>query len=152
MARNVYDDIDNPEPLLSKSDFLQYLVSLIYQRVVYKSRSIPSCKHFCILFINRKQYLNYSIYYEDPHSRREGCQLSVSFTNPVRSKILTLYSETVKGGVLGGVLGLALGGGAVVAASRRWPAFRGITVPFRAFIAVSTGTFSCKCLLQFAAV
>jgi len=52
------------------------------------------------------------------------------------------YRETVKGGVIGGVLGLALGGGAVVAASKRWPAFRGITVPFRAFIAVSTGTFS----------
>jgi len=52
------------------------------------------------------------------------------------------YRATVKGGVLGGGLGLAIGSAGIWAASRRFPAFRGLTIPFRAFIAVSTGTFA----------
>lgn len=51
------------------------------------------------------------------------------------------YSAVVKGGVIGGSAGLALGLGGVLVASRRYPAFRGLTLPFRAFLVTSTGTF-----------
>ncbi|PHH86004.1 hypothetical protein CDD83_10884 [Cordyceps sp. RAO-2017] len=51
------------------------------------------------------------------------------------------YSAVVKGGLIGGSAGLALGVGGVVLATRRYPAFRGLTVPFRAFLVTSSGTF-----------
>lgn len=51
------------------------------------------------------------------------------------------YNATVKGGTIGGLIGLGLGSTAVLAASRRFPAFRSLTVPFRVFLAASTGTF-----------
>jgi len=51
------------------------------------------------------------------------------------------YRETLKGGVVGGALGFAAGSAAVWWASKRFPTFRGLTIQFRAFIAVSTGTF-----------
>ncbi|TQS33410.1 hypothetical protein Golomagni_06247, partial [Golovinomyces magnicellulatus] len=52
------------------------------------------------------------------------------------------YSAVVKGGIIGGTAGLALGVGGVLAASRRYPSFRGLTIPFRAFLITSTGTFA----------
>jgi len=52
------------------------------------------------------------------------------------------YAATVRGGLLGGSLGLAAGTGAVWLASRRFPAFRKLTLPFRVFLAVSTSTFA----------
>lgn len=51
------------------------------------------------------------------------------------------YSATVKGGITGGLIGLGVGSTAVLAASRRFHAFRALTVPFRVFLAASTGTF-----------
>jgi hypothetical protein len=51
------------------------------------------------------------------------------------------YSAVVKGGLIGGTLGLGVGIGGVMFASRRYPAFRGLTIPFRAFLVTSTGTF-----------
>ncbi|KAH7392821.1 hypothetical protein BKA66DRAFT_456963 [Pyrenochaeta sp. MPI-SDFR-AT-0127] len=51
------------------------------------------------------------------------------------------YNATVKGGTLGGVVGTAIGAVGVMAASRRYPSFRALTVPFRAFLVASTGTF-----------
>jgi len=51
------------------------------------------------------------------------------------------YSEVVKGGTFGGIFGLGLGIGGVLLASRRYPAFRGLTLPFRTFLVTSTGTF-----------
>lgn len=51
-------------------------------------------------------------------------------------------SATVKGGALGGIGGLALGGLGVFAASKRYPAFRGLTLPFRAFLITGSGTFA----------
>lgn len=51
------------------------------------------------------------------------------------------YNSVVKGGVIGGTLGLALGLAGVVGASRRYPAFRGLTLPFRTFLVTSTSTF-----------
>ncbi|KAI0149758.1 hypothetical protein F4776DRAFT_177472 [Hypoxylon sp. NC0597] len=51
------------------------------------------------------------------------------------------YSEVLKGGLIGGSLGLATGLVGVLAASRRYPAFRSLTLPFRAFLVTSTGTF-----------
>lgn len=52
------------------------------------------------------------------------------------------YNATVKGGVIGGLAGLVLGSGAVVLASRRYPSFRALTVPFRAFLGASAGSFA----------
>lgn len=51
------------------------------------------------------------------------------------------YSAVVKGGLIGGGIGLALGVGGVFFASRRYPTFRGLTIPFRTFLITSTGTF-----------
>lgn len=51
------------------------------------------------------------------------------------------YSAVVKGGLIGGGLGLAVGVGGVMFASRRYPAFRGLTIPFRTFLVTSAGTF-----------
>lgn len=52
------------------------------------------------------------------------------------------YYATVKGGLGGGAAGLALGAAGVYAASARFPAFRGLTLPFRAFLISGCGTFS----------
>lgn len=52
------------------------------------------------------------------------------------------YAAVVKGGAIGGTAGLALGIGGVLAASRRYPSFRSLTIPFRAFLVTSTGTFA----------
>ncbi|KAJ9622295.1 Replication factor C, subunit RFC4 [Taxawa tesnikishii (nom. ined.)] len=52
------------------------------------------------------------------------------------------YNATVLGGSMGGLAGLAIGGLGVAAAQRRYPAFRSLTIPFRAFLVVSSGTFA----------
>ncbi|KAI1259922.1 hypothetical protein F5Y18DRAFT_282590 [Xylariaceae sp. FL1019] len=51
------------------------------------------------------------------------------------------YNAVLKGGFIGGSLGVALGVLGVVGASRRYHAFRSLTIPFRAFLVTSTGTF-----------
>lgn len=51
------------------------------------------------------------------------------------------YNAVVKGGLVGGSLGLAIGAAGVVYASRKYPSFRGLTLPFRTFLVTSTGTF-----------
>jgi hypothetical protein len=51
------------------------------------------------------------------------------------------YKATVNGGLIGGTLGLTLGLGGVMLASRRYPAFRQLTLPFRTFLVTSSGTF-----------
>ncbi|GAB0131909.1 hypothetical protein EsDP_00000362 [Epichloe bromicola] len=51
------------------------------------------------------------------------------------------YNQVLKGGLLGGSASLALGLGGVLVASRRYPAFRSLTIPFRAFLVTSTATF-----------
>jgi hypothetical protein len=51
-------------------------------------------------------------------------------------------SATVYGGTIGGLLGTAAGAVGVLAASRRYPAFRGLSLPFRAFLITSGGTFA----------
>lgn len=51
------------------------------------------------------------------------------------------YSAVVGGGLVGGSAGFALGLGGVLFASRRYPAFRGLTLPFRAFLVTSSATF-----------
>jgi len=52
------------------------------------------------------------------------------------------YNATIKGGFNGGMLGLGAGTLGTWALSRRYPAFRGLTIQFRTFLAVSTGTFA----------
>jgi len=52
------------------------------------------------------------------------------------------YNATVYGGTIGGLLGTAAGAVGVLAASRRYPAFRGLSLPFRAFLITSGGTFA----------
>ena len=49
---------------------------------------------------------------------------------------------TLKGGIVGGLAGLAFGAVGVYAAGARYPAFRQLTLPLRAFLMTSTGTFS----------
>ncbi|CAI6099437.1 hypothetical protein V2G26_004121 [Clonostachys chloroleuca] len=51
------------------------------------------------------------------------------------------YQQVVTGGLIGGSIGLAIGAGGVVFATRRYPAFRLLTLPLRAFIVTSAGTF-----------
>ncbi|KAH7156317.1 hypothetical protein EDB81DRAFT_880643 [Dactylonectria macrodidyma] len=51
------------------------------------------------------------------------------------------YAIVVKGGLIGGSLGLVAGLGGVMYVTRRYPSFRGLTLPFRAFLVTSTGTF-----------
>lgn len=50
------------------------------------------------------------------------------------------YSEVLKGGFIGGTTGIALGLAGVMVASRRYPSFRGLTLPFRTFLVSSAGT------------
>ncbi|PNS14529.1 hypothetical protein CAC42_3815 [Sphaceloma murrayae] len=66
----------------------------------------------------------------------------------LKMKILTKeeeadhYNATLRGGISGGVIGTAAGSAGVFLAGRRYPAFRSLTLPFRAFLIASTGTFS----------
>lgn len=51
------------------------------------------------------------------------------------------YNVVIKGGLVGGSIGLAMGLAGVMGASRRYPAFRSLTIPFRSFLVSSAGTF-----------
>ena len=51
------------------------------------------------------------------------------------------YKTVLHGGFIGGTLGLGVGMLGVMAAQRRYPAFRQLTLPFRSFLVTSTGTF-----------
>ncbi|KAJ4327484.1 Replication factor C, subunit RFC4 [Fusarium piperis] len=51
------------------------------------------------------------------------------------------YAAVVKGGLIGGTIGIGVGVGGVLFASRRYTAFRGLTIPFRTFLITSAGTF-----------
>lgn len=52
------------------------------------------------------------------------------------------YNATLRGGIGGGLAGTAVGALGVVAAARRYPAFRSLTIPLRAFLVTSSGTFA----------
>lgn len=52
------------------------------------------------------------------------------------------YMATVKGGSIGGLIGLALGGAGLAVANKRVPSVRALTVPFKAFLVTSAGTFT----------
>ncbi|PHH73705.1 hypothetical protein CDD80_3630 [Ophiocordyceps camponoti-rufipedis] len=51
------------------------------------------------------------------------------------------YSVVLNGGIVGGIAGFGLGLGGVIFAFRRYPAFRGLTLPFRTFLVTSSTTF-----------
>lgn len=51
------------------------------------------------------------------------------------------FKVVLKGGLIGGSVGLALGLGGVIAGSKRYPTIRNLTLPFRSFLVTSTGTF-----------
>ncbi|KAH6609352.1 hypothetical protein Trco_002698 [Trichoderma cornu-damae] len=51
------------------------------------------------------------------------------------------YRAVVRGGLVGGSIGLAIGVTGVVYCSRKYPTFRGLTLPFRTFLVTSTATF-----------
>ena len=66
----------------------------------------------------------------------------MSLQNNVGNEIKTdSGSATVKGGTIGGLIGLGIGTAAVVGASRRYHSFRALSVPFRAFLVTSSGSF-----------
>jgi len=52
------------------------------------------------------------------------------------------YNATLKGGLAGGVAGLAVGFVGVYAATARYPAFRHLTLPLKAFLVTSSSTFA----------
>ncbi|PBP21648.1 hypothetical protein BUE80_DR007453 [Diplocarpon rosae] len=52
------------------------------------------------------------------------------------------YATTIKGGLTGGAIGLAVGGAALYGASRRFQIIRGLTVPMKAYLVSATGTFT----------
>lgn len=52
------------------------------------------------------------------------------------------YNATVKGGTVGLMAGLAVSGAGVWFASRRYPMFRQLSIPFRTFLVTSGGTFT----------
>lgn len=51
------------------------------------------------------------------------------------------YAEVLRGGFVGGSIGLAAGLVGVVGASRRYAGFRSLTLPFRTFLVSSAATF-----------
>lgn len=52
------------------------------------------------------------------------------------------YRATLKGGIGGGLAGVAVGLAAVYGATLRYPAFRSLTLPLKAFLVTGAGTFS----------
>jgi hypothetical protein len=53
----------------------------------------------------------------------------------------SFFSAVVRGGTVGGILGLAGGFAGVAFASRRYHTIRSLTLPMKAFLVTSTGTF-----------
>lgn len=51
------------------------------------------------------------------------------------------YNAVLKGGLIGGTLGLSVGLLGVLGAGRRYTGVRSLTLPFRAFLVTSVGTF-----------
>jgi len=52
------------------------------------------------------------------------------------------YNATLKGGSIGGAIGLVVGGSAVYLAHRRFHTIRNLTIPMKAFLVSSSSTFS----------
>jgi len=52
------------------------------------------------------------------------------------------YNATIKGGIGGGLIGLTVGTLGVLGAQRRFPSFNHLTLPLKAFLVTSAGTFS----------
>jgi hypothetical protein len=51
------------------------------------------------------------------------------------------YKEVLKGGTIGGVVGLGIGLGGLLLAQRRYPMIRNLTLPFKSFLVSSSATF-----------
>ncbi|KAK7751198.1 Replication factor C, subunit RFC4 [Diatrype stigma] len=51
------------------------------------------------------------------------------------------YSTVLRGGAIGGALGVSVGLAGVMFGMRRYQGFRSLTLPFRSFLVTSTGTF-----------
>lgn len=70
------------------------------------------------------------------------------YDNPPTATSIVCHNDTnsclravVKGGTIGGVLGLIGGTAGVMAAARRYHTIRSLTLPMKAFLVTSTGTF-----------
>ncbi|KAK4154737.1 respiratory supercomplex factor 2, mitochondrial [Chaetomidium leptoderma] len=58
------------------------------------------------------------------------------------------FGVVLRGGLIGGGVGLALGLAGVMGASKRYAAFRQLTLPFRSFLVTSTGTFGAMVIAE----
>jgi hypothetical protein len=67
--------------------------------------------------------------------------LPESFPHHAILTIPFLNSSVVKGGTIGGLLGLAGGAAGVMLAARRYHTIRNLTIPMKAFLVTSSGTF-----------
>ncbi|RPB17195.1 hypothetical protein P167DRAFT_531452 [Morchella conica CCBAS932] len=52
------------------------------------------------------------------------------------------YNAVLRGGITGGVVGTAVGLGTAMVLTKRWPFFKQLTLPFKAFFVSSAGTFA----------
>ncbi|KGO72714.1 hypothetical protein PITC_057000 [Penicillium italicum] len=52
------------------------------------------------------------------------------------------YSSVLRGGTVGGLLGLTCGAAGVLLATRRYQTIRNLTIPMKAFLITSSGTFA----------
>jgi hypothetical protein len=52
------------------------------------------------------------------------------------------YRAVLRGGISGGLIGLGIGLGASMILQRRWAFYRTLTLPLKAFLVTSTGTFT----------
>ncbi|KAA8575639.1 hypothetical protein EYC84_004763 [Monilinia fructicola] len=101
---------------------------IILRNIRYITTKIP---HQSVNFV---KFINY---------KYKPVSLSLSTTKSLNLfKEAAHYNATVKGGSIGGIIGLAVGGAALYVANARFQTIRGLTIPMKSFLVSSTGTFT----------
>lgn len=78
---------------------------------------------------------------EEQEHYKYACRMTC---NQSGYRSLPALSATVRGGLGGGAIGGLAGFAGVWGASKRYPFFNSLTLPFKAFLVVSSGTFAGK--------